>query len=191
MVAEELDTQPMRLLGVDPFAEPPFRAYLGPGDQSQAPAGSFLAELMTTPNTVLMSSDVAARYGLKAGDTITIRSGTATQDADAGRAAGAERRPEPAGAGWAAGGRYRHGAGSAGDGGQAEPHRPDRARGRGRYGGAGTHPQRAAASCAYRHHGRTGGHRERDDRGVHAQPDGVEPAGAGRGHVPDLQHGDV
>ena len=79
VVAKELDTQPMRLLGVDPFAEPPFRAYLGPGDQSQAPAGSFLAELMARPNTVLMSSDVAARYGLKVGDTITIRSGTATK----------------------------------------------------------------------------------------------------------------
>jgi putative ABC transport system permease protein len=79
VVAEDLDTQPMRLLGVDPFAEPPFRAYLGPGDQSQAPAGSFLAELMTTPGTVLMSSDVAARYGLKVGDPITIRSGTVTK----------------------------------------------------------------------------------------------------------------
>ncbi len=79
VVAEELDTQPMRLLGVDPFAEPPFRSYLGPGDQSQAPAAGFLAELMTTPNTVLISSDVAERYGLKVGDTITIRSGTATQ----------------------------------------------------------------------------------------------------------------
>ena len=79
MVAEELDTQPMRLLGVDPFAEPPFRAYLGPGDQSQAPAAGFLAELMVTPNTVLMSSDVAARYGLESGDALTIRSGTVTQ----------------------------------------------------------------------------------------------------------------
>jgi putative ABC transport system permease protein len=79
VVAEELDTQPMRLLGVDPFAEPPFRSYLGPGDQSQAPAGGFLAELMASPNTVLMSTEVAGRYGLSAGDTITIRSGTETQ----------------------------------------------------------------------------------------------------------------
>jgi putative ABC transport system permease protein len=79
VVAEELDTQPMRLLGVDPFAEPPFRAYLGPGDQSRAPAGTFLAELMATPDTVLMSSDVAARYRLKVGDTITVRSGTGTK----------------------------------------------------------------------------------------------------------------
>ena len=43
----------MRLLGVDPFAEPPFRSYLGPGDQSQAPAAGFLRDLMVTPNTAL------------------------------------------------------------------------------------------------------------------------------------------
>jgi putative ABC transport system permease protein len=79
VVAEALDTQPMRLLGVDAFAEPPFRAYLGPGDQSQAPAGGFLAELMGVPNTVLMSSEVAQRYGLQAGDPLIIRSGTQTQ----------------------------------------------------------------------------------------------------------------
>ena len=76
VVADALDAQPMRLLGVDPFAEPPFRSYLGPGDQAQAPAASFLRELMVTPGAVLLSTDVAARYGLKAGDPLTIRSGT-------------------------------------------------------------------------------------------------------------------
>jgi putative ABC transport system permease protein len=80
VVAQELDTQPMRLLGVDPFAEPPFRSYLGPGDQSQAPAGEFLDELMALPNTVLMSSDVAQRYGVQAGGTLTIRSGAKTAE---------------------------------------------------------------------------------------------------------------
>ncbi len=79
VVAEELDAQPVRLLGVDPFAEPPFRSYLGPGDQSQTPAAGFLSDLMVTPNTVLLSSDVAARYGLQAGDMLTIRSGSDKQ----------------------------------------------------------------------------------------------------------------
>lgn len=79
VVAAELDSQPVRLLGVDPFAEPPFRAYLGPGDQSQGPAASYLTDLLVRPNTVLMSSDVAARYGLAAGDPITIQSGALTQ----------------------------------------------------------------------------------------------------------------
>lgn len=79
VVAEELDAQPVRLLGVDPFAEPPFRSYLGPGDQSQAPAADFLSELMVQPDTVLISSEVAQRYGLQFSDPIHIRTGTFTQ----------------------------------------------------------------------------------------------------------------
>ncbi|HQY91817.1 FtsX-like permease family protein [Caldilinea sp.] len=75
VVAEALDGQPMRLLGVDPFAEAPFRSYLGPGDQTQGPAAGYLSELMVQPNTVLLSSEVAARYGLAAGDTLTVRHG--------------------------------------------------------------------------------------------------------------------
>ncbi len=79
VTAVELDAQPMRLFGVDPFAEQPFRSYLGLGDQSQAPAADYLAELMATPNTVLISSDVAARYGLSTGSALTIRHGTETE----------------------------------------------------------------------------------------------------------------
>jgi len=75
VVAEELDGQPMRLFGVDPFAEAPFRSYLGPGDQVQGPAADYLAELMVQPNTVLLSADVAGRYGLSVGDVITVRHG--------------------------------------------------------------------------------------------------------------------
>ena len=80
VVAEELDAQPMRLLGVDPFSEPPFRSYLGPGDQSRAPAASYLADLMVRPNTVLLSRDVAARYGLEPGDSFAVRYGTTRQE---------------------------------------------------------------------------------------------------------------
>ena len=73
VTAPALDAQPMRLFGVDPFAETPFRSYLGPGDQSQAPAADYLADLMARPNTVLLSSDVAAREsagdGRHAGDS--------------------------------------------------------------------------------------------------------------------------
>ena len=79
VVVEELDAQPVRLLGVDPFAEPPFRSYLGAGDQSQAPTAAFLSDLMVTPNTALLSTAVAARYGLAVGDALTVRNGTATQ----------------------------------------------------------------------------------------------------------------
>jgi len=78
VTAPALDAQPMRLFGVDPFAEAPFRSYLGPGDQSQGPAADYLADLMARPNTLLLSSDVADRYGLQAGDTLEIRHGTAS-----------------------------------------------------------------------------------------------------------------
>ncbi|MCS6828289.1 MAG: ABC transporter permease [Caldilinea sp.] len=75
VVAEALDGQPMRLLGVDPFAEAPFRSYLGLGDQAQGPAADYLGELMVQPNTVLLSAEVAKRYGLSVGDAIAVRHG--------------------------------------------------------------------------------------------------------------------
>jgi putative ABC transport system permease protein len=69
-----LDAQPMRLLGVDAFAEAPFRSYLG-----QNPAvnsNGDLSMLIAQPNTILLSAEVAARYALAPGDTVTIRSGS-------------------------------------------------------------------------------------------------------------------
>jgi putative ABC transport system permease protein len=76
VVADELARQPFRLLGVDPFAESPFRSYLGVGDGGE-PAPDFLSTLMVQPNTVLLSSVVAERYGLQPGDLITVRVGAA------------------------------------------------------------------------------------------------------------------
>lgn len=75
-----LDTgnQPLRLLGVDPFAEPPFRSYLQTieligedGDTGEA-LNNFIAE----PYTALISQTLADRFGLQAGDEITLRPGT-------------------------------------------------------------------------------------------------------------------
>jgi putative ABC transport system permease protein len=71
----DLGEQPLLLLGVDPFAEPPFRSYLTTvtveGDQQTAfeALNRFIAE----PNTVLISGALASRYGVEAGDSITIR----------------------------------------------------------------------------------------------------------------------
>lgn len=76
VIALELDAQPMRLLGVDPFADAPFRSYLG--GQAAGPAPDYLAEFMVQPNTVLISQVVAERYGLVLGDTITVRRGAQT-----------------------------------------------------------------------------------------------------------------
>ncbi|MCC9076815.1 FtsX-like permease family protein [Litorilinea aerophila] len=75
VVVPELDGQPMRLLGVDPFAEPPFRSYLNPAEDTGGPP-DFLAALMATPNTVLLSQAVAERYGLQPGDALTAQVGT-------------------------------------------------------------------------------------------------------------------
>ncbi|MEZ4609488.1 MAG: ABC transporter ATP-binding protein [Caldilineaceae bacterium] len=70
--------QPMRLLGVDPFAESPFRSYLG-SDDAEAIQPDFLTDMLTRPNSVLLSTDVATRYGLNTGDTLTVRVGGRTQ----------------------------------------------------------------------------------------------------------------
>lgn len=71
----DLGEQPLLLLGVDPFAEPPFRSYLTTvtveGEEQNAfeALSSFIAE----PNTVLISGTLAERYGVQAGDRITLR----------------------------------------------------------------------------------------------------------------------
>lgn len=75
VTAEELDAQPMRLLGVDPFSESPFRSYLGT-EGGVNPGESFLGDLLARPNTVLLSTELAARYGLEPGNELTIRKGS-------------------------------------------------------------------------------------------------------------------
>jgi putative ABC transport system permease protein len=75
--AAELGDQPMQLLGVDPFAEPPFRDYLasaevvGANQNASEAINAFIAE----PNTVLMSGTMAARFGLETGDSLTLQTG--------------------------------------------------------------------------------------------------------------------
>ncbi len=71
--AVELGNQTMHILGVDLFAEPPFRTYLTANPDISL--GAFAA-FLTQPNTVLLSADTAARFGLKVGDQITLVIGT-------------------------------------------------------------------------------------------------------------------
>ena len=73
VTAPALDSQPLRLLGVDPFAEAPFRSYVT-SDASRLPLDSLTA-LLTRPNTVLLSESLAQRYGLGSGDTLNLRIG--------------------------------------------------------------------------------------------------------------------
>ena len=60
----------LTLLGVDPFAEGPFRR------QSPAPGrGGAIAELLTRPGGVLASPATAARLGVAPGDRLAVRAG--------------------------------------------------------------------------------------------------------------------
>ncbi len=58
--APDLNDQPLRILGVDPIADAPFRNYTGqPG---QTPGG--FEAFYTVPGATLLSVDLASRYGL-------------------------------------------------------------------------------------------------------------------------------
>ncbi len=62
-LSPQLGNIPFTLLGIDPFAEAPFRAYLGSG---QGFDFQVIAPLLTRPGAVLLSASTAARYGLTA-----------------------------------------------------------------------------------------------------------------------------
>ena len=65
----ELGSQPLQLLGIDPFSDGTFRSFLG-NDQS-IPLDALTA-LLTRPGAVLLSRPLAERYGMKAGSAFTV-----------------------------------------------------------------------------------------------------------------------
>lgn len=77
VLLEEADQLPLQLLGIDPFAEPPFRNYLGDG----AGGISFeaLLSLLIEPNTILISQELGERYNLSPGDELTLLTGDRPQ----------------------------------------------------------------------------------------------------------------
>lgn len=72
VTALDLDQRPLRLMGVDPFAEPPFRSYLANRDGVPINA---LTQLLVEPNTAFLSEDLASRYAISVGDPLTLRVG--------------------------------------------------------------------------------------------------------------------
>jgi len=76
----EADNRPLRVLGVDTFAEPPFRAYLSSVAVRSETGNTFeaLTRFISEPNTALISQTLADRYGLDLGDTLTMRPGAQT-----------------------------------------------------------------------------------------------------------------
>ncbi len=82
--AQNLDDKPLRLFGVDIFAEGPFRSYLSnvqvdtqnTGDSAFAGITPFL----TQQGKVFISQSLADQYNLVRGDSITLRTGTRAVD---------------------------------------------------------------------------------------------------------------
>jgi putative ABC transport system permease protein len=68
-----LSGQPLRLVGIDPFAEPPFRAYFAPGGANGGTLdATALTTFLTEPNSLILSADAAAAAGVALGDTLTV-----------------------------------------------------------------------------------------------------------------------
>ncbi len=61
VVSPQLGEIPFTLLGIDPFAEAPFRSYLGGGQGFDFQS---IAPLLTQPGAILLSAPTAERYGL-------------------------------------------------------------------------------------------------------------------------------
>ena len=61
-VSPQLGDVPFTLLGIDPFAEAPFRSYLGAGQQ---PRPETLASLLTVPGSILLSAPTAQQFRLQ------------------------------------------------------------------------------------------------------------------------------
>ncbi len=73
----ELGDRPLRLLGVDPFAEPPFRDYLTNVQVDGENANTFeaLNNFLAQPNAILIGAGLAGQFGLQAGDVVTLQPG--------------------------------------------------------------------------------------------------------------------
>ncbi|MBE7469495.1 MAG: ABC transporter permease [Anaerolineae bacterium] len=77
VLLKNADDLPLQLLGIDPFAEPPFRTYLGDG--SGQLSFNALLSLLIEPNTVLLPQALAEQYNLAPGDTLTLLAGGQTK----------------------------------------------------------------------------------------------------------------
>jgi putative ABC transport system permease protein len=61
-VSPQLGNVPFTLLGIDPFAEAPFRNFLGPANGVVSNA---IPSLLLVPDSILLSAPTAERFGLK------------------------------------------------------------------------------------------------------------------------------
>lgn len=78
VASPQLGDRPLQLLGVDPFAEAPFRSYVA-GEQGISV--ELLTAFMTEPGAVLISTALADQYQLKEGDRIDLTVGGRSEQA--------------------------------------------------------------------------------------------------------------
>ncbi len=71
VLALDLDRQPLRLLGVDPLSEPPFRGHLGGGFRADPGFSRFF----TDDRAVLVGAGLARRHGLRIGSPLRLQVG--------------------------------------------------------------------------------------------------------------------
>ncbi len=67
-LVEELEAQPYRLVGLDLFAESPFRSYFGDVESQ----GAGFVQFLTDPDAVVLSQEVAERSGIQLGDPLHL-----------------------------------------------------------------------------------------------------------------------
>ena len=71
VLIDELGDQPIRLVGVDLFAEPPFRDYL----IGQAASGANnLVPFLAEANSIVLAEPIAEKYGVALGDQVSVQS---------------------------------------------------------------------------------------------------------------------
>jgi putative ABC transport system permease protein len=78
VTSPQLGERPIQLLGVDPFAEAPFRSYLaatGSGSAADPVSVGELVAFLTQPGALLVSEDLARERGLAIGDRIELDTG--------------------------------------------------------------------------------------------------------------------
>lgn len=84
IIAQNLEEQPLRVFGVDAFAEAPFRNYLtangeiDTGSDDPDAEAIALGRFLIEPNTALIGESLANRYELRPGDTIDALYGDET-----------------------------------------------------------------------------------------------------------------
>ncbi len=72
VIGRNLGEQPLRLIGVDIFAEPPFRGYFPVGTEAMAEA---ITHLLTHPAGIVLPRNRADQYGIKPGDATLLMHG--------------------------------------------------------------------------------------------------------------------